>query len=168
MGKLSKKKYGVLACMVLVLGISGCGVDKKKEDENAQAKAKKEVEKVISDQVKAFNQKDTDDYMKTYSKDIFAYDVIKEENETLLDEYDVKITIDRMQVLSINDKYATIEAKTTAKNKDKSVDYTDNVVKTRFVLEKEKDKWVITSQGMLTAETLDGESLLKERTGKES
>ncbi|MBO1581751.1 hypothetical protein [Bacillus sp. XF8] len=168
MGKLSKKKYGVLACMVLALGISGCGVDKKKEDENAQAKAKKEVEKVISDQVKAFNQKDTDDYMKTYSKDIFAYDVIKEENETLLDEYDVKITIDRMQVLSINDKYATIEAKTTAKNKDKSVDYTDNVVKTRFVLEKEKDKWVITSQGMLTAETLDGESLLKERTGKES
>ncbi|MBO1627698.1 hypothetical protein COE15_12550 [Bacillus cereus] len=166
MGKLSKKKYGVLTCMVFALGISGCGVEKKKEDENA--KAKKEVEKVISDQVKAFNQKDTDAYMKTYSKDIFVYDAIKEENENLLDEYDVKITIDRMKVLSINDKYATIEAKTTAKNKDKSVEYTDNVVKTRFVLEKEKDKWVITSQGMLTAETLDGESLLKERTKKES
>ncbi|PEY33643.1 hypothetical protein CN354_19080 [Bacillus cereus] len=166
MGKLSKKKYGVLACMVLALGISGCGVEKKKEDENA--KAQKEVEKVISDQVKAINQKDSDAYMKTYSKDMFAYDAIKKENETLLDEYDVKITIDRMQVLSINDKYATIETKTTAKNKDKSVEYTDNVVKTRFVLEKEKDKWVITSQGMLTAETLDGKSLLKERNGKES
>ncbi|WP_459503364.1 YybH family protein [Bacillus sp. C1] len=166
MGELNKKKYGVLACMVLALGISGCSAEKKKEDESA--KAKKEIEQVISDQVKAINRKDVDDYMQAYSKDMFTYDAIKKEYETLVDEYNIKLTVDRVQVLSINDKYATIEAKTTAKNKDKSVAYTDNVVKMRYVLEKEKDKWIITSQGLLTAETLDGESLIQERNGKES
>ncbi|MDM5153010.1 hypothetical protein QUF88_03590 [Bacillus sp. DX1.1] len=166
MGKLSNIKCGVITCMVLALGISGCGVEKKKEDKSAAAQ--KEVEKVISEQVKAINQKEIDDYMKTYSKKINAYDAIKEENEILFDEYDVKIKMDRMQVLSINDKYATIETKTTAKNKDRSTDYTDNVVKMRYVLEKEKNKWVITSQGLLNAETLDGKSLIIESYGKKS
>ena len=112
------------------------------------------IRALVYENLDAYNVQDVNRYMATIHPEADFYDETQKELEGLLGQYDLKATIDNLEVLEIGDEEARVRMTLTTR-KVSGPAFRDNRIDMEMVLRKLDRRWFIYDQTVYDVEYLD-------------
>lgn len=139
------KKIASLLAILMIFSVLlvGCKSD-----------GEKEVISLIKKNLEYFNEEDIDGYINTISSESPVYEPTKIAIEQAFELYDLKVTLDKIEVLEIDDEIAKVQVTQTTK-KEEGPEFKNNKTIAVHTLIKTEDGWKVSNSDIKNIEYID-------------